>query len=165
MSEREQVLEANGRYAEGFTGGGLPMPPGRRFAVITCMDARLDPARFLGLAEGDAHVIRNAGGLATDDAIRSLVISQRLLGTREVFVIAHSDCGMRTFSNEQLHEQLRAESGADASGIDFGPFPDPAESVRASLRRIRQSPLLPDDYTAAGYVFHNDSGRLQPVEG
>lgn len=163
MSEREQLLEANGRYADGFSGGELPMPPGRRFAVITCMDARLDPAAFLGLAEGDAHVIRNAGALASEDAIRSLVISQRLLGTREVFVIAHSDCGMRTFTNEQLWQQLREQTGANANGTDFGPFSDPAESVRDSLRRIRESPLLPD-YNAAGFVFDNNSGRLLPVD-
>jgi carbonic anhydrase len=163
VSERERLIEANTSYAEAFGGAELPTPPARRFAVITCMDARLDPARFLGLAEGDAHVIRNAGGIATDDAIRSLVISQRLLGTEEVFVITHSDCGMRSFSNEQLWQRLQEETGADATGTDFLPFPDPAESARDSLARIRASPLLPD-YHAHAFVFDNSSGRLRPVE-
>ncbi len=165
VSQREQLVEANAGYADRFTGADLPSPPARRFAVITCMDARLDPARFLGLADGDAHVIRNAGGLATDDAIRSLVISHHLLGTEEAFVITHSDCGMRSFSNEALREQLREKTGADAGDLDFGPFRDPAESVRASLRRIRESPLLPDGYAAGGFVFDNQTGRLLPVDG
>src|SRR5436189_4597062 len=118
MSARDQLLAANEAYASGFAKGDLPMPPGRRFAVITCMDARLDPAKFLGLEEGDAHVIRNAGGLASDDALRSLVISHTLLGTQEAFVIAHTDCGMLTFSNEQIHEQLPPEG----RHVDFLPF-------------------------------------------
>ncbi len=102
MSELPAILEANRRYAAGFAKGDLPMPPARRLAVLTCMDARIDPAQALGLAEGDAHVVRNAGGRASDDALRSLVISQQLLGTREVLVVHHTDCGMLTFSNEQL---------------------------------------------------------------
>src|SRR5437868_9466503 len=121
MSVVEEVTAANERYASGFAKGSLPMSPGRRFAVVTCMDARLDPAKFLGLDEGDAHVIRNAGGLATDDALRSLVISHWLLGTQEAFVIAHTDCGMLTFTNDDLRRKLADEAGADASAIDFGP--------------------------------------------
>src|SRR2546430_12296538 len=106
MSARDQLLAANEAYASGFAKGDLPMPPGRRFAVVTCMDARLDPAKFLGLDEGDAHVIRNAGGVVSDDALRSLVISHHLLGTREAIVIGHSDCGMLTFTNDELRGRL-----------------------------------------------------------
>src|SRR3954462_6644124 len=120
MSVVDEVTEANERYAQGFTKGDLPMPPGRRFAVVTCMDARLDPARFLGLEEGDAHVIRNAGGIVTADALRSLVISHHLLGTQEALVIGHSDCGMQTFTNDDLRDRL----GPDAEEIDFLPFGD-----------------------------------------
>src|SRR5438093_10394393 len=116
----DEIREANRSYASEFAKGDLPMPPARRFAVLTCMDARLDPAKFLGLDEGDAHVIRNAGGLASGDAIRSLVISHWLLGTQEAFVIAHSDCGMLTFTNEVLQERLPPE-GREG---DFLPFSD-----------------------------------------
>src|SRR3712207_1360118 len=122
MSELPAILEANERYAVDFAKGELQARPARRLAVLTCMDARLDPARALGLAEGDAHVIRNAGGRVTGDAIRSLVISQQLLGTREVLVIHHTDCGMLTVSNEQLRDRLRQVLGADASAIDFLPM-------------------------------------------
>ena len=159
MSVRDEIVGANERYASGFTKGHLPMPPARRFAVLTCMDARLDPAGFLGLHEGDAHVIRNAGGLASDDAIRSLVISHWLLGTQEAVVIAHTDCGMLTFTNDALQERLPPE-GRD---VDFLPFADIDESVRGSLRRIRESPLLPDDYDAAGFVYDVGTGRLREV--
>jgi carbonic anhydrase len=139
------------------------MPPGRRFAVVTCMDARLDPAKFLGLDEGDAHVIRNAGGLVTDDALRSLVISHWLLGTQEAFVIAHTDCGMLTFTNDDLRRKLADEAGADASEVDFHPFGDLDESVRASVRAIAEAPLLPDSFSATGYVYDVTSGRLREV--
>src|SRR5438270_6917184 len=128
MSLIDEVTAANESYASGFAKGGLPMPPGRKFAVVTCMDARLDPARFLGLAEGDAHVIRNAGGRASADALRSLIISQQLLGTSEVVVIHHTDCGMLTFGNAELQGRLQDSFGADASGIDFLPFADLAQS-------------------------------------
>src|ERR671926_896502 len=114
MSTRDQLLAANETYASGFAKGDLPAPPGRRFAVVTCMDARLDPARFLGLAEGDAHVIRNAGGRAAD-AIRSLVISQQFLGTREGVVIHHTDCGMLTFTDDQLRQKLRDDLGVQTT--------------------------------------------------
>src|ERR671935_2591560 len=114
MAAYDEIVSANDRYASEFDRGDLPMPPGRRFAVVTCMDARLDPAKFLGLKEGDAHVIRNAGGLVTDDALRSLVISHHLLGTQEAFVIGHEDCGMLTFENEDLQGKLREEAGAEA---------------------------------------------------
>src|SRR3954464_3973645 len=114
MTVAEEFLDANATYAGSFTKGDLPMPPGRKTAVLVCMDARIDPAKALGLEEGDAHVIRNAGGLASDDAIRSLVISSQLLGTREFVVIHHTDCGMLTFTNEQLRAKLKDELGADA---------------------------------------------------
>src|SRR5438874_5420028 len=161
MSVVDEVTEANQSYASGFAKGDLPMPPGRRFAVVTCMDARLDPAKFLGLEEGDAHVIRNAGGLVTDDALRSLVISHWLLGTQEAFVIAHSDCGMLTFTNEVLRTRLQEEADADAGEIDFLPFSDLDQSVAASVRRIRESPLLPDSFAASGFVYEVESGRLR----
>jgi len=164
MAVREEILEANERYGASFTKGDLPMPPGRRFALVTCMDARLDPARFLGLEEGEAHVIRNAGGLVTDDALRSLVISHWLLGTREAFVIGHEDCGMLTFANDELRARLREEAGADAGGIDFFPFSDLDERVRASVRAIRESPLLPDSFAASGFVYAVRSGRLRELD-
>ena len=162
MSVRDEILAANERYAAAFKRDGLPAPPARRFAVVTCMDARLDPAKFLGLDEGDAHVIRNAGGLVTDDALRSLVISHWLLGTQEAFVIAHTDCGMLTFTNEDLRAKLAAE-GADADAVDFLPFADLEESVRAGMRQIAESPLLPGSFTATGFVFDVHTGRLREV--
>jgi len=159
MSVVHEVTQANERYASGFAKGDLPAPPGRKFAVVTCMDARLDPARFLGLEEGDAHVIRNAGGLVNDETIRSLVISHHLLGTEEAVVIGHSGCGMLTFTNADLHEKL----GPDSESMDFQPFPDVAESVRQSVERIRSHPLLPDSFGASGFVYEVETGRIEPV--
>jgi carbonic anhydrase len=163
MAERDALQAANEVYADGFSKGDLPMPPGRRLAVVTCMDARLDPAKCLGLEIGDAHVIRNAGGLATDDAVRSLVISHWLLGTQEVVVVAHTDCGMLTFSNDDLRSKLRDEAGADASEVDFRPFPDLEESVRKSVQTIRESPLLPDSLEVSGWIYDVHSGRINEV--
>ncbi len=159
MAIRDEILSANEQYGEAFDKGDLPMPPGRAFAVVTCMDARLDPAKFLGLGEGDAHVIRNAGGLVSDDALRSLVISHHLLGTQEAFVIGHTDCGMLTFSNDEL----RARLGPEAAGIDFLPFPDVDARVQESVRTIEQSQLLPDSFSATGFVYEVRSGRLREV--
>jgi carbonic anhydrase len=159
MSVVDEVTEANERYASGFAKGELPMPPGRKFAVVTCMDARLDPARFLGLEEGDAHVIRNAGGLVNEETIRSLVISHQLLGTQEAVVIGHTGCGMLTFTNADVHEKL----GPDSESIDFQPFPDVAERVRHSVETIRSHPLLGDSFGATGFVYDVESGRLEPV--
>src|SRR5262245_19268650 len=149
-----EIVPANQRYAAERGDHTLPMPPARKFAVVTCMDARLDPAKFLGLEEGDAHVIRNAGGLVTDDALRSLVISHNLLGTQDVLVIAHTDCGMLTFSNEELQEQL----GTD---IEFHPFSDLDESVRASVQRVRESPICSG--SVHGFVYEFETGRLREV--
>ncbi|HSK15123.1 MAG TPA: carbonic anhydrase [Gaiellaceae bacterium] len=163
MSEREILQAANEVYADLFSLGHLPMPPARRLAVVTCMDARLDPAAFLGLEPGDAHVIRNAGGIVTDDALRSLVISHWLLGTQEVAVVVHTDCGMLTFTNDSLRAKLAHETGADASNVDFHPFPDLEQSVRDSLGRIRESPLLPDSLELSGWVYDVRSGRIEQV--
>ncbi|MEA2527342.1 MAG: carbonic anhydrase [Thermomicrobiales bacterium] len=163
MSVLDEFLAANAQYAAGFTKGDLPMPPGRRAAVLVCMDARIDPAKALGLEEGDAHVIRNAGGRASDDAIRSLVISYKLLGTREFAVIHHTDCGMLTFTNEQLREQLKRDLGADASAIDFLPFSDLDEGVRRDVATIRSSPLVPEDIPVRGFVYDVRSGQLREI--
>lgn len=165
MSPISELLSANERYVSTFAKGDLPMPPARRLAILTCMDARLHPEKFLGLEEGDAHMIRNAGGRASDDAIRSLVISHKLLGTREFVVIHHEDCGMLTFSNEQLRQKLQEDMNADASGIDFLPFGNLDESVREDVSRIRSSPLIPDDIPVSGFVYDVRSGRLREVVG
>src|SRR5579885_405199 len=152
----QEFQQANEAYASQFDRGGLPMPPGRKVAVLTCMDARLDPAAFLGLQLGDTHVIRNAGGRASEDAIRSLVISQQLLGTEAVLVIHHTDCGMLTFSNEHLRSKLQQTFGAAASvanSIDFLPFSDLAASVRADVATIKASPLIPDAIPVHGLIY------------
>ncbi|MCS6842839.1 MAG: carbonic anhydrase [Caldilineales bacterium] len=156
-------MQANARYAEGFDQGHLASPPKRRVAVLTCMDARLHPESFLGLAVGDAHMIRNAGGRASDDAIRSLVISQRLLGTNEIVVIHHTDCGMAHFTNEQLAAKIKAELGVDVGDRDFLPFTDLEQSVRDDLNILRSSPLIPADVTIVGAIYDVRSGRLTEV--
>lgn len=158
MSVVDEITQANERYATGFAKGDLPTPPGRKLAVVTCMDARLDPARFLGLEEGDAHVIRNAGGLVNDETIRSLVISHQLLGTEEAIVIGHTGCGMLTFTNEDVHARL----GPESESIDFEPFPDVAERVRQSVETIRSHPLL-GEFGATGFVYDVESGRIERV--
>src|SRR5881296_1059072 len=140
MSEIQKMLQANQGFAGSFTQGDLPMPPARHVAILTCMDARIHPAKVLGLEEGDAHVIRNAGGRASDDAIRSLAISQQLLGTNAVVVIHHTDCGMLTFSNEDLRKKLKQELNADAEHIDFLPFKNLEQSVRDDVATIKNSP-------------------------
>lgn len=164
MAVVPDLLAANRRYAAGFKKGDLPMPPAKRLAILTCMDARIDPAKVLGLEEGDAHVIRNAGGRPSDDAIRSLVISQLLLGTREILVIHHTDCGMLTFSNADLRSKIKADLGADASSIDFLPFSDLAQSVRDDVAALRQSPLLLKDAPISGFIYDVKTGGVTPVE-
>ncbi len=139
------------------------MPPARHVAVLACMDARLHPAKFLGLDVGDAHVIRNAGGRASEDALRSLIISQRLLGTNEVLVIHHTDCGMLTFTNDQLRDKLKSETGSDASEIDFLPFPDLDQSVRDDVKRIKDSPYVDKDVSVSGFVYDVNTGRLRRI--
>jgi carbonic anhydrase len=180
----DEVLSANAAYAGRFGDKGrLAMPPARRFAILTCMDARLDPAKFAGLAEGDTHVIRNAGGRASDDAIRSLVISYKLLGTREWFVVHHTDCGMETFTEKVMRDLLRssletASLGADgwrdegqepgsseAEFIDWLTIDDQPMSVAADVRRIRQHPLVPKTIPIHGYIYDVRTGRLNEVSG
>lgn len=178
----DEVLAANAAYAASFGDKGkLPMPPGRHFAVLTCMDARLDPAKFAGLAEGDAHVIRNAGGRASDDAIRSLVISYKLLGTREWFVIHHTDCGMEFFTDEVMRGLLANSLETAALGengfydvgtgpgstegdyIDWLTIRDQVQSVIADVRRIRRHPLVPSRIPIYGYIYDVKSGRMVEV--
>ncbi len=163
MAIVQEFLKANDAYASTFEEGHLPMPPARRVVVLTCMDARLHPARFLGLELGDAHVIRNAGGRASEDALRSLVISQQLLGTNTVVVIHHTDCGMLTFSNEDLRTKVKQELGANADHIDFLPFKDLEQSVRDDVATINNSPLIPKDIEVSGFIYDVRSGRLLPV--
>lgn len=162
MAATDEFLRANESYAGTFDKGALAAPPARRAAVIACMDARLDPARFLGLEEGDAHVIRNAGGRAAD-AIRSLVISQQLLGTREVVVVHHTDCGMLSFTDEQLRQKLHDEMGADTD-MPFLTFPDLEQSVRDDVAELRASPLLLKDASVRGFIYDVKTGRLQEVQ-
>lgn len=163
MSNLAQMVQDNEVFAGSFDKGELPMPPAKQVAWLVCMDARLHPEKFLGLEIGDAHVIRNAGGRASDDAIRSLVISSNLLGTREFGVVHHTDCGMLTFTNDDLRAKLKDELGADAGDVDFPPFPDLDQSVRDDVERIKSSPLLPKDIKVSGYVYEVESGRLREV--
>jgi carbonic anhydrase len=162
MSTTDELLAANRRYVASFDKGDLPLPPARKVAIVTCMDARILPSPALGLEEGDAHIIRNAGGSARE-ALRSLVISQRLLGTREVLVIHHTDCGMLTFNNAQLRERVRKELNADASGIDFLPFTDLEQSVVDDVRFLRESPLLPDEFPVRGFVYDVHTGKVAEI--
>jgi carbonic anhydrase len=177
----DEVLRANAAYAGEFGDRGkLPLPPARRFAILTCMDARIDPAKLAGLREGDAHVIRNAGGRASDDAIRSLVISTKLLGTREWFVIHHTNCGMELFTDEIMRGLLAsslATATYDGTWRDTGQGPgsregdyvdwltirDQAESVAADVTRIRRHPLVPRDVPIYGYLYQVETGRLVEI--
>jgi carbonic anhydrase len=163
MATFDELVAANKQFASTFDRGALPMPPGRRIAILTCMDARLHPEKFLGLDIGDAHVIRNAGGRASQDALRSLVISQRLLGTNEIVVIHHTDCGMLTFQNQDLVDKIRADLGADASGWDFLAFTDLEDSVREDVQALRASSLIPLDIPITGAIYDVRSGRLHEV--
>ncbi len=163
MTSAQEFLKANEAYVATFQKGNLPMPPARHVAVLTCMDARLHPARFLGLQEGDAHIIRNAGGRVSEDAVRSLIISEQLLGTTEIVVIHHTDCGMLTFSNEDLRTRLQREFKADANRIDFLPFSDLEQSVRDDIATIKASPFIPDNINISGFIYDVKSGRLLPV--
>jgi carbonic anhydrase len=162
MSVSDELLQANAEYARTFDRGDLPMPPARRLAIVTCMDARIDPARAFGLEEGDAHVIRNAGGRARE-ALRSLVISQRLLGTTEIAVIHHTECGMLTFTNPDLHAKVKKDLGADASHIDFLPFSDLEESIREDVSFLMSSPLIPGDVVVRGFLYDVRTGKLNEV--
>lgn len=176
-----EVLLANRGYVASFNKGDLAMPPARQFAILTCMDARLDPAKYAGLSEGDAHVIRNAGGRASDDAIRSLVISYKLLGTKEWFVIHHTDCGMETFTNDIMSDLLASSlktSSVDATGwhdnnagpgstdgkyINWLTIKNQAESVLEDVKRIKANSLVPSDIPVYGYVYDVKTGSLVEV--
>jgi carbonic anhydrase len=162
MSETDALLRNADRYAESFDKGSLPMPPGRGVAVVACMDARLDPARVLGLEEGDAHVIRNAGGVITDDEIRSLAISQRLLGTKEIILLHHTDCGMLTFKDGDFADQVEQDTG-QRPPWDARAFGDLDASVRDSAKRIRESPFVPNDESIRGFIYEVETGKLREV--
>lgn len=162
MSAIDAALERNAAYAERFDRGGLGAPPRLGLAVVTCMDARLETGRLLGLAEGDAHVIRNAGGVVTEDVIRSLTISQRLLDTREVMVVQHTDCGMTSFGEEELRERIREETGLRPP-FALEAFPEVEAEVQQSLARVRSSPFLPYREAVRGFVYEVESGRLREV--
>jgi carbonic anhydrase len=162
MSTTDELLRNNEQYAESFEKGDLPMPPAKQIAIVTCMDARLSPYVMLGLSEGDAHVIRNAGGVITDDEIRSLVISQRLLGTREVMLIHHTNCGMLTFSEEELKDQIQEEIGIKPP-FALESFTDLEENLRQSIRRIETSPFIPHKDSVRGFIYEVETGRLREV--
>src|SRR3954467_12286142 len=162
MSAIDELLQANAGYAKTFNRGDLATPPRRKLAIVTCMDARILPSRAFGLKEGDAHVIRNAGGRARD-ALRSLVISQRLLGTNEIVVIHHTECGMLTFTNRDLHAKVKQDLDADASNIDFLPFSDVEESVREDVAFLLSSPLIPANIGIRGFVYDVRTGKLSEV--
>ncbi|MDQ4108647.1 MAG: carbonic anhydrase [Actinomycetota bacterium] len=164
MSELSEVLRGNADFAASFDAGALGISPGRPLLVVTCIDARLDPARMLGLQLGDAHVIRNAGGRVTDDAIRSATISSWLLGTREFVVIHHTDCGMTLFTDDLLHGQIREATGVDVSGDEYLTFSDVEESLREDVGRLRALKTLPEGVTVAGLVYDVRTGELREVE-
>lgn len=162
MSVTDDLVRNNRSYAGTFKKGDLPLPPAKRVAVLACMDARLDVHKILGLQEGDAHVIRNAGGAATDDAIRSLAISQRLLGTKEIILIHHSDCGMLTFSDDEIKRKIEEETGIRPA-FAFEAFADLDEDVKQSIARIKASPFIPDKSSVRGFIYDVHSGLLNEV--
>ena len=162
MSVIDEILEHNEAYAEQFVHTSLPMPPAKNLAVVACMDARLETGVLLKLVEGDAHVIRNAGGVVTDDVIRSLTISQRLLGTHEIMLIHHTDCGMVTFTDEDLKQQIEDETGIKPA-FAMETFKDVDADVRQSIARIKASPFIPHKQAVRGFVYDVDSGHLREV--
>ena len=162
MSTTDDLLRNAEEYAASFDKGELPLPPAKGVAVVACMDARLIPTKVLGLEEGDAHVIRNAGGVVTDDEIRSLAISQRLLGTEEIVLIHHTDCGMLTFTDEQFAQKLEDETG-QAPEWSANAFPDLDGDVRDSIDRIKSSPFIPNKDSIRGFVYEVETGKLREV--
>ena len=163
MSVTDELLKNNESYAASFDKGELPMPPGAKVAVVACMDARLNPYGLLGLKEGDAHVIRNAGGVVTDDEIRSLAISQRLLGTEEIILIHHTDCGMLTFTDEEFRQQIADDTGMKPEWASEA-FTDLDADVRQSVARIKESPFVPKTDAVRGFIYEVESGRLREVQ-
>ena len=162
MSATNELLANNESYAENFTKGGKPMPPAKKVSIVACMDARIETGRLLGLEEGDAHVIRNAGGVVTDDVIRSLAISQRLLGTQEIILIHHTDCGMLTFRDDEVKAQIEADTGLRPP-FALEAFSDPEDDVRQSIRRIQASPFVPHKDEIRGFVYDVETGHLNEV--
>ena len=162
MSATDDLLRNNEEYARGFDKADLPLPPAKGVAVVACMDARLNVYGMLGLQEGDAHVIRNAGGVITDDEIRSLVISQRLLGTTEIILIHHTDCGMLTFTDDAVKDQIQADTGIRPE-FALEAFPDLEGDVRQSMARIQASPFIPNKDAVRGFVYEVETGRLREV--
>jgi carbonic anhydrase len=162
MSTTDELLENAKSYAESFDKGDLPMPPARKIAIVACMDARLNPYGLLGLQEGDAHVIRNAGGVVTDDEIRSLAISQRLLGTEEIVLIHHTDCGMLTFTDDDFRRQIQEDTGIKPEWA-VETFSDLDEDVRQSIARIKASPFVPKKDSVRGFVYEVETGDLREV--
>jgi carbonic anhydrase len=162
MSATDELLQNAAEYAASFDKADLPLPPARRVVVLACMDARLTPSRILGLQEGDAHVIRNAGGVVTDDAIRSLAISQRLLGTREIVLLHHTDCGMLTFSDDEFKRSIQDETGIKPAWA-VEAFGDLDEDVRQSIARIQASPFIPNKDSVRGFVYDVHTGAVREV--
>lgn len=162
MSSTEQLVTNAGEYAKSFDKGNLPLPPGRKVAVVACMDARLHPYALLGLSEGDAHIIRNAGGAVTPDVIRSLAISQRLLGTEEIVLIHHTDCGMLTFTDDQFKAQIESETGIRPEWA-VETFTDLDDDVRQSIARVKTSPFVPRTDKVRGFVYDVHTGNLREV--
>ena len=162
MSTTDELLQKAESYAGSFEQGDLPLPPGRKVAILACMDARLNPYGLLGLSEGDAHVIRNAGGVVSDDAIRSLAISQNLLGTEEIMLIHHTDCGMLTFTDDELAEKLEGETGHRPEWRALA-FSDLEQDVRGGIERIRSSPFIPRTDRVRGFIYEVETGGLREV--
>lgn len=164
MGAIDEVLQASQTYASRFNMGNLPMPPARKLAVVACMDARLDVAQVLGLKPGDAHVIRNAGGIVTSDALRSLIISHHLLGTQEFMVINHTDCGMLTFRDQELIDRLRKNTGTSTAGPSaFHAFTNLEENVREQIQNIRSHPWIPQSIPVRGFIYDVKTGKLSEV--
>jgi carbonic anhydrase len=162
MTVTDELLKNNAEFARNFSKGDLPMPPGKGLAVVACMDARLNVYALLGLQEGEAHVIRNAGGVVSDDVLRSLVISQRLLGTREVILVHHTDCGMLTFTDDQVKADIEADVGLRPH-FALEAFPDLERDIRQSIARIKASPFVPRKDSVRGFIYDVRSGALQEV--
>lgn len=166
MGVIDEVLQANERYAQSFALGDLAMPPSRKLAVVACMDARITVEELLGLRTGEAHIIRNAGGIVTEDALRSLIISHHLLGTQEFMIINHTDCGMLTFRDEELRQKLEAATGtATVAPAHFHAFEDLEANVRRQMQRVRSHPWIPDTILLRGFVYDVKTGRLNEVAG